>query len=407
MRLLIHDFAGHPFQAQLSRRLAAKGHTVTHLYALGLAGPKGRLCTVASDPACLAIQGVALSSRFKKYSPHRRFLTHRQYARDLKRAIRESQPDVVLSGNTPIDVQAELLWHCRANRIAFVHWVQDIYCQALRFFLQRRIPILAGAAAAAFERLEKFVASRSDHTVVIAPGFQDLLSRWKVPESRFTVIENWAPLEEMPSLPRENSWSREHGLDARPVLLYSGTLGMKHRPDLIYLLAERLRHECSVVVITDGVGQDYLERRPSLENLRILPYQPYERLPEVLASADVLLATLEADAGKFAVPSKVLTYLCTGRPTLFAGPRENLSASILEQSGGGLVADPGDEEEWLRAAQRLVSDAALRNQLGRNARSYAERTFDIAKITDAFEAVFYSARNPYASATGAISPSIA
>ena len=31
MRILIHDFAGHPFQMQLSRQLAARGHFVTHV----------------------------------------------------------------------------------------------------------------------------------------------------------------------------------------------------------------------------------------------------------------------------------------------------------------------------------------------------------------------------------------
>jgi len=30
MRLLIHDYAGHPFQVQLSRELARRGHSVTH-----------------------------------------------------------------------------------------------------------------------------------------------------------------------------------------------------------------------------------------------------------------------------------------------------------------------------------------------------------------------------------------
>jgi colanic acid biosynthesis glycosyl transferase WcaI len=403
MRLLIHDFAGHPFQAQLSRELATRGHSVTHVYAVGLAGPKGRLSSDGGGPLGLSIRGIQLPSQFQKYSAHRRFYDQRNYAKQVRSLIRQVQPDAVLSGNTPIDVQAELLWHCRKLHIAFVHWVQDIYCQALKFFLNRGLPLWADPIASVFELLDRWVASRSDHVVVIAPDFREVLCRWNVPEPSFTVIENWAVLEEMPQLPRENNWSRSQKLERRPILLYSGTLGMKHRPDLLYLLAERLKDECTVVIITDGIGQEFLEKMPPLENLRLLPFQPYGILPEVLASADVLLATLDIDAGKFAVPSKILTYMCAGRPILFAGPRENLSAAIIQRSGGGLVVDPNDCGAWVSAARRLVSEPLLRAQLGSKARSYAERTFDIAKISDAFEAVLLSARRPYAHATSVVS----
>jgi len=87
MRLLIHDFAGHPFQAQLSRRLAQRGHAVTHVYPMGLAGPKGRLTGAESDSARLNIRGIQLSSQFRKYSAHRRFVTQRKYANDLKKLM--------------------------------------------------------------------------------------------------------------------------------------------------------------------------------------------------------------------------------------------------------------------------------------------------------------------------------
>ncbi len=407
MRLLIHDFAGHPFPVQLSRELAVRGHLVTHVYAAGLSGPKGRLSTDGGDPPGLSIRGIQLPAQFQKYSAHRRFCDQRNYAKQVKSLIRQVQPDAVLSGNTPTDVQAELLWHCRKLQIAFVHWIQDVYCQALKFFLNRKLPLLAEPFAPVFEFLDRWVASRSDHVVVIAPDFREVLCRWNVPEPSFTVIENWAVLEEMPQLPRENNWSRSQEFERRPILLYSGTLGMKHRPDLLYLLAERLKDQCTVVIATDGIGQEFLEKMPPLENLRLLPFQPYGILPEVLASADVLLATLDIDAGEFAVPSKVLTYMCAGRPILFAGPRENLSAAIIHRSGGGLVVDPNDGGAWLSAARRLVSEPTLRAQLGSKARSYAERTFDIARISNAFEAVLLSASKRYARATSVVSALIA
>src|SRR5271169_1951287 len=127
MRILIHDFAGHPFPIQLSRELARRGHWVTHAYAGGLPGPKGKLTQGATDSSRLEIRQVKLSAQFRKYSPVRRLWTQRAYARALCTLIQEERPDVVLSGNTPIDVQAEVLAFCTGHKISFVHWVQDVY----------------------------------------------------------------------------------------------------------------------------------------------------------------------------------------------------------------------------------------------------------------------------------------
>ncbi len=391
MRCLIHDFAGHPFQVQLSRELAVRGHYVAHAFATGLPGPKGRLNSLESDSDRLSICPIPLSGGFRKYSPHRRFVTQRRYARDVKSLIAQHKADVVLSGNTPIDVQAELLWYCRRHGVAFVHWVQDVYCHALEFFLRRKCKGMAGPLTMPFRALEKTVAAQSDSTVVIAPTFKALLAKWGIAKSQIQVIENWAPLDEVPLAPRRNAWAIEHNLSDKPVFLYSGTLGLKHRPDLLYDIAKTLGNVCKVVVISEGGGREFLEKLPRLDNLLLLDFQPYDRLPEVLASADVLLATLEADAGQFAVPSKILSYLCAGRALLLAAPETNLSAFVVQRSKGGMVVDSNDSTAWLAAARKLCLHEELRTELARNARAYAEETFNIHRIGSAFEEILMSA----------------
>jgi colanic acid biosynthesis glycosyl transferase WcaI len=387
MRYLIHDFAGHPFQVQLSRELAALGHQVTHVYPAGLPGPKGRLEKAADDPSGLEIRPIQLSGRFKKYSARLRFVAHRKYSNDLKRLIRARRPDVVLSGNTPIDVQAELLFHCRLHGVGFIHWVQDVYCQALEFVLRSKAGSLGALAARPFRFLEKAVAKGSGATVVISPSFRELLVKWGVDASRVSVRENWAPLDEVKPLPRDNSWAQALGLGNEPRLIYSGTLGLKHRPELLYELARELEGLAQVIVVSEGVGRTYLEHQPRLSNLTLLDFQPYECISEVLASADVLLATLESDAGQFAVPSKILSYLCAGRALLLAGPRENLAASVVERSGGGIVVTPNDSSELISAAKKLISQPDYRMRLGENARHYASQEFDIVKIGNWFAAL--------------------
>jgi hypothetical protein len=145
---------------------------------------------------------------------------------------------VVLSGNTPIDVQARLLRCCRRLDIAFVHWVQDAYSLALEYVLRLKIGRAARVAVLPYRWLDRWVARNSDGVVAISDAFVPLLRRWGAREETLTVIENWAPLEEVPRMRRRNAWSEAQGLNGEPVFLYSGTLGLKHRPELIYALAQ-------------------------------------------------------------------------------------------------------------------------------------------------------------------------
>jgi glycosyltransferase involved in cell wall biosynthesis len=101
---------------------------------------------------------------------------------------------------------------------------------------------------------------------------------------------------------------------------------------------------------------------------------------------------LDPEAGAFSVPSKVLTYLCAGRPLLAALPADNLAARVVERSGGGIVVPPRDAQALVAAAEELSADPERRAELGRAARAYAERTFDLAAIADRFEQVLGRAK---------------
>ncbi len=82
------------------------------------------------------------------------------------------------------------------------------------------------------------------------------------------------------------------------------------------------------MVVAEGLGADWLARQKAaarLDNLILLPLQAYHALPEVLTSADILTATLEASAGIFSVPSKGLSYMCAERALLLSAPSANLA----------------------------------------------------------------------------------
>jgi glycosyltransferase involved in cell wall biosynthesis len=389
MRVVVHDYVGYAFPAQLARALARRGHDVLFLHCSSFVAGKGHVQAGEGDPATLAFDSVGLAGSFAKYDVRRRIAHERETGSELARRVTAFRADVVLSSNAPLIVQRALLQAAHAEGGRFVFWQQDVISAAARRVLGRRSRLVGAAAESAVAVLERRLLRASDAVVVISEDFLPLLRRWGVDQARTSVIENWAPLDELPVLSRDNGWAREHELADRFVFLYSGTLGFKHDPSLLLELARWARgHEAVVAVVSEGPGSDWLAREGAEEPaLRLLPYQPYERLPEVLASADVLVALLETDAGAFSVPSKVLTYLCAGRPLLVSVARDNLAARVVERSGGGVVVPPNDPEALVSAAALLHADKAMGAELGARARSYAETTFDLGTIADRFERV--------------------
>lgn len=361
-----------------------------HAYADFLQTPRGALERQPSDPENFSIHPIGISRPFQKHNFLRRRFQEREYGRNVAVLINRLRPDWVISGNTPTEAQALLLAASHRSGARFVSWVQDFYGIAVDRLLRSRLPGIGHCIGGYYRYLERRVLQQSDRIVLITEDFRPLVAAMGISDDRIRVIENWAPIDELPLRPKRNAWSEAQGLADKFVFLYSGTLGMKHNPELLLRLAERFSNdrEVRVVVISEGPGIEWLQDRAiqrGMHNLVLMPFQPFERMPEVLGAADVLVAILEPDAGVFSVPSKVLTYLCAGKPLLAAMPTKNLAARTIERAGAGVVIATHDAPAFVSAGDRLLACAESQPPLGHNARTYAERVFDIEEITNAFE----------------------
>lgn len=386
MRLLIVDYSGHPFQVQLSRELARRGHAVLHLFSAGFQTPRGNLTRQPGDPAGFAITGVTTRKPFAKASFVRRRAQEIEIGHAMAREIAAFRPDVVVSSNAPLDTQRIIQRAAKGAR--FVFWLQDVYSRGIASVVPRRFPVIGHAVAYWYTRLEFAMLRRSDAVVAITADFRPVLAGAGVAPERVVVVENWAPLDELTPLPRDNEWARANMAEGEVRFVYSGTLGYKHNPDLLLRIAERLPR-AHMYVFSEGEVANDLARRAAaagVGNLSVRPWVPFADLPAMLSGADVFVSVIEPEAGVFSVPSKVLTYLAIGRAILASVPPVNLAAKTIVANGAGLVADPADPDAALAAAARLADDPAEREAMGRRGRAYAERTFDVTRIADRFEA---------------------
>ncbi|MCB8878164.1 glycosyltransferase family 4 protein [Acidisoma silvae] len=397
MRVAIHDYAGHPFQFDLSRALARLGHEVRHFYFGDDPGPKGDRNLRFDDPSGFSIEAIHIPLGYTKDRMLRRFAADQIYAVHAARRIAKFAPDIVVSGNSPLDVQRALRAATHRHGGTFVFWVQDFYGLAMQKLLARRWMGAGDMISKWYRKVEIDTLKKSDAIILISPAFALHLPSGLAARDAVHIMRNWGSVDLIRPGDRDNAWRRKIGLGEKFVFMYTGTLALKHDPALLLALSDAFADDpdVEIVVVAAGVNAQRLAKEQESApraNLRLLPLQPAVELADTLATADVLVALLEEDAGEFAVPSKLLNYLCAGRPILLSAPSSNLSVSILAESEGGISVPPLDRLGFVTQARRLYEDSSFSQRLGRSGRDYAERHFVISEIAARFEAIFNQVR---------------
>ena len=155
--------------------------------------------------------------------------------------------------------------------------------------------------------------------------------------------------------------------------MYAGALGLANDIDCVLNAAARLRYQTDIVFALVGDGKELSQlrmRAESLElnNIRFIAAQPKKRMPEVLAAADVCVATLkDVPMLRTTYPNKVFDYMAAGRPTVLA--IEGPIREVIEKSGGGMCVPPGDDAAVAAAVLELYHRPEVRQEMATKARS--------------------------------------
>lgn len=391
MKILLHDYGGYGFVRPLAVELARRGHTVDHVWCGSIVTtPPGDMMHRAGDPDTLSFTRIDLSQPLDKNNYLKRLRQERQYGRLLAEHARKSRPDIMLSGNTPLDAQLQLQGIAKQSGTPFVFWLQDLLGLAATEVLSKKFWLLGRAVGRYYERMEAKLLRQSNSVIAISDRFVPVLQSYGVTADRVFVQENWGDLAEVQPGVRDNTWSATQNLGSRIRFIYAGNLGKKQNPDLLLELARAVVDGGEVIVISQGAVADNLQESAAqhgITNFRVLPFQAAADLPNVLAAADVLVALLDASAGVYCVPSKILTYLAAGRPILASLPRENPAFCIIDQTQSGFSVDADSPIKFTDRARLMARDPKLRCEMGIQGRKTAERRFDIAAITNRFEEI--------------------
>ena len=110
-------------------------------------------------------------------------------------------------------------------------------------------------------------------------------------------------------------------------------------------------------------------RERDINNVTLLPFQPYEDISHVFSLGNVGLVISKPGVGENSVPSKTWSILSASRPVL-ASFDENELKSIIEKNHCGLFTKANDKEALIKSILELYNNPKLCIELGKNGRKF-------------------------------------
>lgn len=238
-------------------------------------------------------------------------------------------------------------------------------------------------------RLERLGYALADRVATIGEGMRKKIIDKGVPSAKVMLFRNWVDASPRTPLRRETGYRAEWGLQGKVVVLYSGNLGVKQGLDALLEAASIIRDRTDIVFVIVGDGSEgsvlaALAARLKLEQVLFKPLQPFERLAELLATADISVIPQRHGVTDFVLPSKLCNILASGRPVVAAAQSDSELARIIVDGNCGRVVDTGQSAALADAIIALANDPAEGERLGNNARLVAKQMFSSDAILGGF-----------------------
>ena len=305
----------------------------------------------------------------------------------LLAGVRGGRVDAVLAMSPPL-TNGVIGWLMSlVRRAPLVFNIQDVFPDAA----VETGAITNARVIAAARWLERFSYDRCAAVTVLSDDLRDNVAAKIHHAERVRVIPNFVLTDEIRPLDRDTNYRRELGIGDEPVVLYAGNVGFSQSLDLVLHAAAEMP-DVTFVINGDGSARAALQAQAAdLTNVRFAGYQPFERLPEVLATGDVHVVPLKAGLGRVSVPSKTYSILAAGRPVLAAIDADTEVPRILDASGAGVAVAPDDPVAFVAALRDLLDDAAQLADMGRNGRAWVEQAASPTAVAIAYEQLFSEA----------------
>lgn len=303
------------------------------------------------------------------------------------------RPDVVFAMSPPLPIGVAGLAVARLRRAPFVFNIQDVFPDvAVELGLLTDKRVIRAASA-----LERFAYRQADAVTVLSDDLRDnvvaKIGKQRRSVTKVAVIPNFVDTVAVQPGPTENGYRSEYGLQDKTVVMYAGNVGLSQSLDLILHAARELRDRPELVFVINGGGaakESLVAAAAGLGNVRFIEFQPAERLPEVLAAADIHVVPLRKGLAKASVPSKLYSILAAARPVLASVDPNTEVSRTIEKAGAGISVPPENPDAFVAALVDMLEHPERTRDQGVAGRLFVESWVSPCAVASQYAELFAS-----------------
>lgn len=275
------------------------------------------------------------------------------------------------------------VWYAKKNRIPHYLYVQDLWPENVETVTGIHSPLVVKPIG----KMVEYIYKNCSQIFATSPSFVKEICKRGVPDKK---VHYWPQYAEEFYRPMEKRAVPEILDDGSFKIIFTGNIGTAQGLEILPRTAELLKDEnVRFVMVGDGryleTFTEEVKKRKVQDKFIMIPRQPAERIPELLAVCDVaFLSFQDEELWTMTIPAKLQSYLACGMPVIAAAKGE--TERIIEEAECGRCCEIGNPEALAVAVRKTMGkDLSV---MKKNSRRYFEQNFDKAMLMEQIAGYF-------------------
>lgn len=231
-----------------------------------------------------------------------------------------------------------------------------------------------------FDAVARYQYSVADVIGVQSPGNLAYFDRWRQQSGRtLELLQNWLG---KPAHTRCPIRLKETPLAGRKLFVYAGNMGVAQGMDILFDLAEELRHRTDVGFLFVGRGSESARLKAAaqsrqLDNVVFFEEIDPDEITDLYAQCDAGIVALDPRHKSHNIPGKFLTYMQSGLPVLANINAGNDLTQLIRNERIGQVCEANQVDELLLLTEKLLDQIGMDSGLPARCTALFEREFAV------------------------------